>query len=77
MEIKNFISKLDVVFETTDISTITPETEFKQLEEWDSMLALSLIAMVDDEYSLKLTGDDIRSSNTIEDLYSKIKAKVA
>jgi acyl carrier protein len=75
MEINDFISKLDVVFEETDLTTIKPETLFKQLEEWDSMLALSMIAMVDDEYGLKLTGDDIRTSNTIEELFSKVKAK--
>jgi acyl carrier protein len=75
MEINDFISKLDVVFEETDLTTIKPETLFKQLEEWDSMLALSMIAMVDDEYGLKLTGDDIRTSTTIEELFSKVKAK--
>ncbi|MFC5283215.1 acyl carrier protein [Pedobacter alpinus] len=75
MDIKTFISKLDVVFEETDLNTIKPDTQFKQLEEWDSMLALSMIAMVDDEYSLKLTGDDIRTSTTIQDLFSKIEAK--
>jgi len=75
MTVTDFISKLDVVFETTDLSTITPETSFKKLDEWDSMLALSLIALADEEYQVRLTGEDIRNSSTIEDLYNKIKAK--
>lgn len=76
MDINDFISGLDVVFETTDISTITPETKFKELAEWDSMLALSLIAMVDNKYKVKVTGGDIRSSATIEDLFAVVKSKV-
>ena len=77
MTVTDFIRKLDVVFETTDLSTITPETSFKKLDEWDSMLSLSLIALADEEYQVRLTGEDIRNSSSIEDLYNKIKAKKA
>jgi len=31
--------------------------------------------MVDEEYGVALKGDDIRSANTIEDLYNIIKSK--
>ena len=40
------------MLDDTDAALITAETIFRDLDEWDSLTALSLIAMVDDEYSL-------------------------
>ena len=51
------------------------DTEFKQLEEWSSLMALSLIAMVDEEYDVTLKGDDIKNSKTIEDLFKIVSSK--
>jgi acyl carrier protein len=48
---------------------------FKDLDEWDSMTALSMIAMVDEEYSVKLTGNEIKQAQTIEDLFNIVKSK--
>lgn len=76
MEIKDFISKLDSVFENTDLSTFTYDTKFRELEEWDSMLALSFIAMADDSYNVKVTGADVRNANTIGDLFEMVKGKL-
>ncbi len=75
MNVLNFIEKWTNVFEDTDISTLTPETAFRDIEEWDSLTALSLIAMVDEEYSVKLTGEDIKSSVTLNDIFEIIKNK--
>ena len=56
-------------FDDTDESLITFETNFKQLEEWSSMMALIIIAYIDENYAKSLSGDDFKNSNTIEDLY--------
>jgi hypothetical protein len=63
----DFTEKFATIFEDTDPESITPDTQFRNLEEWDSMIALSLIAMAD--------VDDIRSSNSVNDLFEKIKNK--
>ena len=57
-------------------SLITSDTVFKELEEWTSILALSLIAMVDEVYDVTLDTDDIRDANTLEDLYRAIQQKM-
>lgn len=67
-----FIEKLATVFDETNPATIDADTKFKELDEWDSMKALSLIAMADDEFNLKVRGDDIRNSVTVRDLFEKI-----
>ena len=45
----------DVVIKCFD-DEITEKTIFIELEEWSSLTALSIIAMVDEEYGVKITG---------------------
>ena len=54
---------------------LKPETVFKELDEWGSLVALSIISMVDEEYDKQLTPSDIRGSETIKDLWELIEAK--
>jgi acyl carrier protein len=75
MELQEFITNFANQFEETDSSVFTKDTVFKNLDEWSSLLALSIIAMVDEEYEVTLKGDDIRSANTIEDLFGIVKSK--
>ena len=75
MELKEFIENFANQFDDTDASEFKSETVFKELDEWSSLIALSVIAMVDEEYDVTIKGDDIRNSNTIEDLFNAVKAK--
>ena len=75
MELKDFIENFADQFDDTDASEFKAETVFKELNEWSSLIALSVIAMVDEEYDVTIKGDDIRNSNTIEDLFHVIKSK--
>lgn len=74
MEIKDFIENFAAQFDETDASEIKAETVFKELDEWSSLIALSVIAMVDEEYDVTIKGDDIRNSETVEDLFNAVKA---
>lgn len=74
MELKDFIEKFAEQFDDTELSEFSPETKFKELDEWSSLIALSVIAMVDEEYHISISSDAIRESVTIEDLYNKIFA---
>lgn len=75
MEIKKFVELFAEQFDDTDASVFTPETKFRELDEWSSLIALSIIAMVDEECDVTLKGDDIRGSETIEDLYKLVQSK--
>ncbi len=76
MDIQNFIQNLADQFDETDVSLLVPETEFHDLEEWSSIIALSIIAMVDEEYGVTLIGDDIQHAVTIQDLFNTVKSKM-
>lgn len=75
MEIKEFIQNFADQFDDTDASVFKAETVFKELDEWSSLIALSIIAMIDEEYDVTVKGDEIRSAVTIEDLFNIVKAK--
>ena len=51
-------------------------TRFRELSEWSSLTALSVMAMVDEEYDVQLTGDEMRSVHTIEELYNLVQSKL-
>ncbi len=74
MEIKEFIEKFEDVFDDTDISALKPDTQFRELDEWTSMIALSTMAMVSDEYDVELTADEMRSANTFQELFDTVKS---
>lgn len=76
MEIKDFIGKFAECFDDTDASVFTPETKFRELEEWSSMTVLSVIAMISDEYDVPMMGHDIRECETIQDLFEKVRSKM-
>lgn len=76
MDIKEFISNFAEQFDDLDASVLTPETEFKALEDWNSLVALSVIAMIDEEYDVTLKGNDITGAKTIEDLFNTVQSKL-
>jgi acyl carrier protein len=73
MELKDFITKFAEQFDDPELEKLNADTEFKNLEEWCSIIALSVIAMIDDEYGVTIKGNDIHSAKTIEDLYNTVK----
>ncbi len=75
MEIDFFINQFADQFDETDSSDFAPDTNFKNLEEWSSLTALSVIAMVDFSFGVRINGDDIRSANTINDLFQIVISK--
>lgn len=75
MDLKEFIENFADQFDDTEASELSAETKFKELDEWSSLIALSVIAMVDEEYDVAIKGDDIRNAETIQDLFNVIESR--
>lgn len=75
MEIKEFIEKFAEIFDDTDASILTPETNFRELEEWSSLSALGVIALADEEFDAELSANEMRRCTTISDLYNLLSSK--
>jgi acyl carrier protein len=73
MEIKEFINKLEVEFEEIKDGTLNPETNFRDIDEWSSMHALIIIALIDVEYDVTLGGEDLVKMDTIQDLFDFVE----
>lgn len=72
MDLINFVNDFSSEFIDTPKTIFNDETNFKELPEWDSVLALSIISMIDDNYNKRISGAELRSCNTIADLYNVI-----
>lgn len=75
MTLDEFVAAFAAEFDDTPEEQFKADTEYKNLDEWGSLVALSIISMVDDQFGKNITGADIRSVETIEDLYNLIIAK--
>lgn len=76
MEINEFVDKFADQFDDIDTEDFTADTDFRANDEWSSLTALSVIAMVDEEYDVTLKGDDIIQSKTIGDLFNIVKSRL-
>lgn len=70
MTLKEFVERFAEEFDETPVEEFTPETEFKALDEWSSLLS-----MIDEEYEKQVTGAELRSVSTIEELYKLVESK--
>ena len=75
MDIKEFLTNFANQFDDTDPSEITETTEFRELEEWSSMIGLSLLNLAEKTYGVQLTFDELRSANTVQELFDVILRK--
>ena len=77
MEIKEFIQNFAEQFEDTDASGIQRQliNVKMQLDDWNSLVALSVIAMIDEEYDVTIKGDELRAAKTVNDVFELVKSK--
>lgn len=74
--LEEFVALFAEQFDETDASEIQANTVFHDLDEWSSLIGLSVIAMVDEEFDVALKGDDVKNAVTVEDLYKNVIAKL-
>lgn len=75
MELQEFVQNFANQFDETDAEMFAPETKFRDLEEWSSIIGLSIILMVDEEYGITIGADEMKKAETIEDLFNIVQAK--
>jgi acyl carrier protein len=76
MEIEDFIKHFAEQFDDTDVSEFKPETVFHELDEYSSLIALTIIGMIDENYGVAIGAEEMSAAATIEDLYNTVKSKL-
>jgi len=75
MEMHEFIKNFGDQFDETDVSTFSPETRFRELEEWSSLNALAVLNMVAKKYAIKMLPDEMKPTQTIQELFDLVLSK--
>lgn len=76
MEMNEFIKNFANQFEDTELSEFTPETKFRQLDEWESLTALAILNMISKKYGVVLPHKEMRETNTIQELFDLVQSKL-
>ena len=66
---KKFIKKFAEQLLDQEHQNISAETIFRKLDEWDSLTAMAVLAMIEDEYGVKIDYDFFTKFVTIQDVY--------
>lgn len=74
MTLDEFVKAFAAEFDDTPEEQFTPTTNYRELDEWGSLVALSIISMIDDEMDVQITGADLRAAKTIAELYNAVSA---
>lgn len=75
MNIQDFVVNFANQFDDTEMDVFTPETEFRSLEEWSSLTGLAVLNMIAKKYEVKITPAELKSTNTIQELFDLINNK--
>lgn len=75
MDLQEFVANFADQFDETEPDEIMAETRFHEIEEWSSLTAMGIIAMVRTIYGKAITGRDIRTCESVEDLYNLVSSK--
>lgn len=76
MSIETFIEKFAFAIEVAP-DTLASDTEYKALDIWDSLNALSVIAMADSDFNVTISGQDVEQNRTIGDLWAVVQKRTA
>ena len=76
MEIQDFIKNFASQFDDIDACEFRAETNFRDLEEWSSFLALGIMAMIKSEYDVAVTAQEMRDAETIQDLFNVVQSHI-
>lgn len=67
--IEKFAEALDI-----DAAGLSVETVFRDLDEWDSISYLSVIAMMDEEYETQIENAEFKQLKTLGDIANYIES---
>ncbi len=76
MEIQEFINNFANQFDDTEASEFKADTNFRDLDEWTSFLALAIMAMIKSEYDVAVTAQEMRDAQTVQDLFNVVQSHI-
>lgn len=73
--VDEFVHNFENAVEGVEPNSLNPDVKFKDIDEWDSLAALSILAMVDAEYETEISGNELRTCDTLQQLFDVVRSK--
>ena len=73
MELSAFINLIENEFDDIKSNSLSGDTTFQEIDGWDSMHALILIARIEEEYGVTVTAQQLKEARSIADLFETVK----
>ncbi|WP_299176597.1 acyl carrier protein [uncultured Chryseobacterium sp.] len=72
MNIQEFIFKFKSQLEN-DKFVVNPETDYVNSEFWDSLTNMVINVMLEDDYNVKLTQEELNSFSSVQELFDFVQ----
>ena len=72
VKIDKFISDFLIQFEEEPKGNFNLESKFRDIDGWDSMTSMMIIAMIDEKYNIIISPENMKECNTIKDIFDLI-----
>ena len=76
MQADQFVRHFENAIEGIAPNSLTPETRYHSLAQWDSLALLCLLAMIDCEYSVQVPGMELKGCDTLRDIFDLVASKL-
>ncbi len=71
MSLEQFIEDFEEAVEDVEAGSLVPVTRYRDIEQWDSLAILTVVAMFDAEYGKRINAKSLKASDTLQELYEK------
>lgn len=75
ISVEEFTQLLEKEFDDVEQGSLHPAMSYRDIPHFGSIHALVIIAFVDNQFDVLLSGEDLRNTQTIQDLYDLILTK--
>jgi acyl carrier protein len=75
MTLEGFIGDFEEAVEDLEPGSVNGETRFRELEQWDSLAVLTVTAMIDADYEVRLRADELKGCATVAELFELVKGR--
>lgn len=75
MNVNEFVTHFENAIEGIEPGSLTPETKYHELQQWDSLGLLCLLAMIDCEYDVQIPGMALKACDSLDDVFNLVASK--
>jgi len=74
MDIQYFIERFAEAIEIEQVDALSAKTVFHNLDAWNSLALLSVIAMLDETFGVQIEMKELEKLVTIQDIFDKARS---